>query len=556
MSKHIKYKTNMFTVHIKDRDYTEWYLINETTSLNVSPLTNKLFHGDILNESGQLLSSPYKKKETICGVLLTSEKTYGRDPSGNKLLYKCVPDDEHLPCFLVPYEEKQIGFHKTKEDKYITFRIKEWLETKHPIGLLTNTFGSVNDNEAYIAYRMACKDLNASMKTLNAVTLRRLRENTLGPIPLYCDGKPIEDRRSYPIISIDPAGCNDIDDAIGVRTTAKGETILSIYIANVPMMLEYLQLWPYLTERIATIYLPLTKLPMLPPALSENMCSLKEKEDRVAFVLDITLKCMAIQSISYTSTLIKVEKNYAYDAAELLGRADYKQMLEVVKELNDTAHYVDHISNSHDLVEYCMLFMNMECAKALETKKCGIFRSATKRETVDIPADLKRVLQGAAGEYCSFTDRKPHELIGNGRRTYVHVTSPIRRIVDIVNMLSLLKEKIKWSADATDFLEKWQTTMIPMINLKTKAIRKLQNEMELLKTYEKQPDRTYTGILFNRTEINAKGQYKYTVYIAETKMLTTVRSTSEFSNFETKHFSAHLFLDEAKMTKKIRLQLL
>jgi exoribonuclease R len=554
MSNHIKYKINMFTVHIKDRDYTEWHLINESTALNVSPLANKLFHGDILDSSGQLIASPYKEKTDICGVLLTSEKTYGRDPSGNKLLYKCVPDDEHLPCFLIPYEEKQMGFQKTKEDKYITFRIKEWLTTKHPFGLVTNTFGPVNDKDAYVAYRMACKELNASLKNLNAMSLRRLRENALAPIPLYCAGHAIEDRRKASILSIDPVGCNDIDDAIGLRTTAEGETVLSIYIANVPMMLEYLQLWPYLTERIATIYLPMHKFPMLPPALSENMCSLKEKEDRVAFALDINLSTMAIQ---YTSTIIRVEKNYAYDAAELLGRADYKQMLDIVKYLNARAHYVDKITNSHELVEYCMLFMNMECAKALETKKSGIFRSATKKETedyVECPAELKRVLQGAAGEYCSFADRKPHELIGKGLKTYVHVTSPIRRIVDIVNMTVLLKEQVAWSADATDFLEKLQTKMIPMINAKTKAIRKLQNDMELLQTYEKEPNRTYTGIVFNRTEINAKGQYNYNVYIAETKMLTTVRSTSEITNFTTKHFSAHLFLDEAKMTKKIRLQ--
>jgi exoribonuclease R len=542
----------MFTLHVANRDYTEWHLENKATALTISPLDNKLFHGDILNEKGELVSSPYREKAEICGVLLTSEKTYGRD--GNKLLYKCVPDDEHLPCFLIPYEEKQIGFHKTKEDKYITFRIKEWLETKHPIGLLTNTFGPVEDNDAYVAYQMTCKDLNASLKTLNAMSLRRLRENALEPIPFYCAGQAIEDRRSYPIISIDPLGCQDIDDAIGVRQTTNGETVLSIYIANVPLMLEYLQLWPYLTERIATIYLPLTKFPMLPPALSENMCSLKEKEDRVAFVLDITLKCMTIQSINYTSAIIRVEKNYAYDAAELLGRADYKQMLEIVKELNDTLHYLDKISNSHDLVEYCMLFMNMECAKQLETTKSGIFRSAVKKEN-DLPSELKRVLQGTAGEYCSFKKRKPHELIGNGRRTYVHVTSPIRRIVDIVNMTILLKEQVKWSADATNFLEKWQTKMIPMINTKTKAIRKLQNEMEMLNIYTKQPERTYTGILFNRTEINAKGQYKYNVYIAETKVLTTVKSPKEFNNFTTTHFSAHLFLDEAKMTKKIRLQL-
>ena len=551
MFKHIKYIINMFTVHIKDRDYTEWHLENKTTDLTVSPLANKLFHGDILDETGQLVTSPYRKKTDICGVLLTSEKTYGRDTSGNKLLYKCVPDDEHLPCFLVPYEEKNIGFNKSKTDHYITFRVKEWLETKHPIGLLTNTFGSVEDNEAYIAYQIACKELNTSLKQLNAATLRSLRETSLGPIPLYCAGKAIEDRRSYPIISIDPLGCQDIDDAIGIRTIANGETVLSIYIANVAMMLEYLKLWPYLTDRIATLYLPNKKYPMLPPALSENMCSLIEKEDRLAFVLDITLKCMSIQSINYTSAIINVEKNYAYDSAELLIRADYKQLVEIMRELNYNFRYVSQIANSHDVVEYCMLFMNRECARHLQTKKCGIFRSATQKETVGIPAELKHVLNCVAGEYCSFANKKPHELIGVD--SYAHITSPIRRLVDIVNMLTILNDQVEWSDEAKQFIEKWQNN-IPNINQKTKAIRKLQNEMELLAMYEKQPDRTYTGIVFNKTI--EKDIYNYKVYIHETRMLTSVISFKEINNFTTKYFSAHLFLDEAKMTKKIRLQML
>ena len=57
------------------------------------------------------------------------------------------------------------------------------------------------------------------------------------------DGKHvIEDRRLRPIISIDPAGCLDIDDAIGLYKTGDGQTVLSIYISNVPLMINYLNL--------------------------------------------------------------------------------------------------------------------------------------------------------------------------------------------------------------------------------------------------------------------------------------------------------------------------
>jgi exoribonuclease R len=554
----------MFTLHIANRDYTEWSFTNDiklAQHIDLSPLRHKLFHGDQVDETGKVvISSPYRSKD-ICGVLLTSQKTYGR--INNRLLYKCVPDDEHLPCFLVPYEEKQIGFNKTQEDKYITFKIKEWSSTKHPLGLITNTFGEVKDNEAYSAYQMACKELNDSLKILNAASLRTLRQNTLHPIPLYCDGMPLEDRRALRILSIDPLGCNDIDDAMGLQKMPNGQIIFSIYIANVPMMLEYLQLWPYLTDRVSTIYLPEKKYPMLPLSLSENICSLKEKEDRLAFVMDIHIKNMSIQRINYTSAIICLEKNYAYEAPDLLAREDYKGILETVKELNYNFRYVDKITNSHDIVEYCMLFMNGDCAKHLKDKKCGIFRSATRQADaqahVAVPAELKRILQTTAGEYCGADQIKPHELIGSGLDCYLQITSPIRRLVDIVNMCALLQESFSWSADAKVFLEKWQKPdQIKRINQKTKATRKLQNEMELLKTYEKNPDRTYSGIVFNKTDGSRRDNslFKYKVYITETKMLTSILSPNELANFTTAYFSAHLFRDEAKMTKKIRLQML
>ena len=511
-----------------------------------------------------------------CGVLLTSEKTYGRAACGLKMLYKCVPDDATLPPLLIPYEEKQIGFHKVKYDHYITFQIKHGTSTASTAstGIMTNNFGGTNDTEAYIAYRMACADLNPTMKTLNAATLRTLRETTLSPLPLYCNGVAIADRRSWPIISIDPAGCNDIDDALGLKVLSPEESILSIYISNVPMMLEYLNLWPFLTDRITTVYLPDKKISMLPFALSENVCSLYQKEDRIAFVLDITVQhasamqvpAMQVKKISFTSALVRIEKNYAYDAAELLGRDDYKGMLAIVRKLNNESavRYLPTIQNSHDLVEYCMLFMNRECAKSLQGKKTGIFRSATRKTAITdythfVP-ELQEMLQNVAGEYCSYENLKPHALIGC--ESYLHITSPIRRLVDIVNMLEIQAALIPWSAAAQTFMGKWKTAAsLAQINRKTKAARKLQNEIEVLEAYQKNPERIYMGVVFNKTTLDAS-LYKYSVYIPETKVLTTVKGPNVVgpnvvgTGTATVYLSAHLFLDEAKMTKKIRLQFL
>ena len=126
-------------------------------------------------------------------------------------------------------------------------------------------------------------------------------------------------------------------------------------------------------------------------------------------------------------------------------------------------------------------------------------------------------------------------------------------------MMELLRDKFEWSNDAILFIEQ-TTKSITEINAKSKAIRKLQNEIHLLNEYNNNKELFYTGIVFNQTikndNVKADTLYKYMVYIPQNKMLTTILSRRNIKNYTSVAFSAHLFLDEAKMTKKIRLQML
>ena len=511
--------------------------------------------------------SPYLKKEDICGVLIIDGKTYGR--YNDKLLYKCIPDKANLPHLLVPYEEKNNTFSKLKINKYITFKIKEWTDKQqNPIGIITNTLGNVDDIEAYTNYQLICHSLNSSIKELNTFTIRALRVKPITAMPLaYREHYTIEDRRAYPIISIDPEGCTDIDDAIGLSKTSQGNTVISIYIANVPLMIEYLDLWQFLSDRISTIYLGDKKIPMLPMSLSENMFSLLQGEDRCVFVVDIhieenrAINSKYIVKYSYHTALIKVEKNYAYEANDLLIRPDYQEMLQLIKHFNQRLRYVERINDSHNLVEFCMILMNYECSKILLKKNRGIFRSARSVAISDndcdpnaLPSEFKHILQNVAGEYCSVDNMKPHELIAGGLNSYLHITSPIRRLVDCINMLEIQRGTYINSVESEKFLEKWLNN-IPEINAKTKAIRRLQNDVELLRLYEKTHNQIYNGIVFDRT-ITTTSLYKYRVYIPYIKLLTSVYSVKEIKNYSSMDFTVHLFLDETKMSKKVRLQML
>jgi len=563
---------------IYDRNYSKWEFkpTNASEPLlaiaeYINPFMCKFFHGDIVSTSGSLIHSPYQNKDNIPGILVLDGKTYGRTNAKEKLLYKCIPHDPALPCFLIPYEEKVAAFNKKKTNKYITFKIKEWRE-KHPLGQITNTIGDVNQPEYYYQYQVASKYLQKSITLFTKETIVKIntwpKEKTAEHIAIK---QQMADRRSEPIFSIDPAGCKDIDDAIGLRIVDKHHSIVSIYIANVPLMLDYLNLWHVYSERVSTIYLPTSKIPMLPPILSDDICSLLEGKDRCAFCLDIYIEQKDKDNVSVTNliflpVLINVQKNYVYEEELLLKNKIYAQLFHLTKSLAKHYPYVDQLTDSHELVEFYMIFMNYESSKRLLMKQTGIFRSATldkEKGSVPLPPGLSKDMRAffktyqlAQCQYCTSADVQSHDLIGLS--SYVHITSPIRRLVDLLNLIEIQRDNM--SLEAKRFTANW-LKRLDYINMTMKAIRKVQNNCNLLATYLKDtPDGRYTGVLFEKTVIAEAmhmpvPMFKFAVYIPALKMVSTIKTTQNFDNYRTVVVSAHSFMDEDNVLKKIRVQI-
>lgn len=565
---------------VYDRNYSKWEF-KPTNDLEpvlaitayIHPLTSKLFHGDILSTTGSLLHSPYQRKDNIPGVLILEGKTYGRAIAHNesrnsikdKLLYKCIPHDPALPCFLIPYEEKVTTFSKKKINKYIMFKFKDWLD-KHPLGQLTQTIGEVHEPENYYQYQVASKYLQKSISTLTKETMANLnmqpRENLAEHIAMK---QQMADRRSEPIFSIDPAACKDIDDAIGLRVIDKEHSIVSIYIANVPLILDYLNLWQACSERVSTIYLPTSKVPMFPPILSDDLCSLLQGKDRCAFCLDIYIEHKnkdnentTVTKVVFSPVLINVKKNYVYEEDLLLKNKTYNQLFQLTKSLAKHYPYVDQLTDSHELVEFYMIFMNYESSKRLLTKQAGIFRSATlDKDKESIPSSLSKDMrtflktyQLTQCQYCTHEAVQPHDLIGLS--SYLHITSPIRRLVDLLNLIEIQSDNM--SSLAKRFAENW-LKRLDYINTTMKAIRKVQNNCSLLATYLKDTtEGRYTGVLFEKTVL-PDGLYKFAVYIPALKMVSTIKTTQKFDNYRTVVVSAHSFMDEENVMKKIRVQI-
>ena len=583
----------MYTIKINDRSYTSWTISPE---VQINPSEQRLFSGDTFTLSGasicDIIQSPIRSSANIPGVLILKDnKTYGRSNQGKgKLLYRCIPDDVTIPTFLVAYEMKSVGFSKVFPNIYITFQFKEWTD-KHPQGIVNQVMGPVDEVDHFCEYQLYCKQLNISLQKFNKDTSKKLQNYSSAR---FLEKYPtLEDRTAWKTFTIDPENSRDFDDGFSIRALSNGITMVSVYIANVVLWMEILDLWESFSRRVATIYLPgdSNKKPMLPVVLSDSMCSLGEKTDRPAFAMDVFIREAdnEIVDIQYAHCMIHVYKNYVYEAAKLRANPNYVLLKEATVALSKKHAYIPRVGDSHEVVCYWMTLMNHKCAQELLKHRTGIFRTFSikpggEEKTIDpsiMPAEISSFIHiwnsHSSGEYAVYKE-DCEEGLGHdimGLDVYTHITSPIRRMVDLLNMIQmeLNRGSIGLSEKARRFHGAWLQD-VAYINVAMKNIRRVQNDCSLLYSCKKDPaimERVYTGYLFNKTAKETKLQSsgvantvrKFTdeycecmVYLPDLKITSRVMVEKDVDTTKPTSFQLYVFHDEERMKKKIRIQIL
>ena len=551
-----------------DRHYQEWSIVDtltmQKTECSVDPIREKLFNQDIfsLNEKCTILHSMVRQMKCIQGVLvLENNKTYGKW-NRDKFLYQCIPDDRRLPVFLIPYKLK-LSFGKKVLNKYITFSYKNW-DNKHPYGTILQIIGNVDNLSSFYEYQLYCKSLYASIQQFNKATMTALRKKSSDSyIQTIAETYQLNDRSDWNVYSIDPPGSKDYDDAWSIRKEGD-KMLLSIYIANVSFWLDILNLWDSFSERISTIYLPDRKRPMLPTILSDALCSLQERNKRFAFTLDVLFdpKTGVIQDTTYSNTCVKLKRNFRYETEELKQCEDYQRLFKYVKILNKQYPYQRKIKDSHDVIAYMMILMNYISGKKMLAFKAGIFRSVQLKESIHIPekvpTNISRFIKtwnSSGGKYVTFDKYHSHDLLQLD--AYIHITSPIRRLPDLLNIIKIqiLIGLLPSATPMEQFYEAW-LHRLPYINKTMRSIRKVQNDCTLLHyCVSKRENENEKGYIFDKIVRN-DGLFQYMVYFPAIKMVNRFTTRHDYENYSRHEFRIFVFMDEDRLKQKLRIDLI
>lgn len=264
-----------------------------------------------------------------------------------------------------------------------------------------------NLNDPYI-YALMALHRHSIPYVFTAESLKLAKK---GAIPKVSQHR--HDLRDIPFVTIDGEDAKDFDDAVYAEPLEKNEWKIIVAIADVSYYVTPLSALDHeARERGNSVYFPNTVVPMLPEALSNELCSLKPNVDRASLAVEIIITDSGkIKSFEFLRCLIKsrarltynqvqkaidgkwskttkpvdVEMQNLFSAYRVLKKASTERgtinlaISEYKVKFNDHDHPISiekrpDIVSQH-IIEEMMILANVCAAKALIDSKCpSIFR--------------------------------------------------------------------------------------------------------------------------------------------------------------------------------------
>ncbi len=335
--KHIKNKIKNTTITgIVDMKQTgKAYIISDELDEDVFISSNNTHHalnGDKVKVhvfprrkgrkiEGQITKIISRAKKQFVGIVNTSE---------NFAFF--VPDSTSNPIdIFIPVN----NLNGAKNGDKAIAKITDWPEhSRNPFGKIIDVLGKPGDNDVEMNSILA--DYDYPLHFTNQV--KKEAQNIKNIAPLI-EKKKRRDFRNVFTCTIDPEDAKDFDDALSIQKLKNGNWEVGVHIADVSYYVKSnTALDKEAYKRGTSVYLVDRVIPMLPEQLSNLVCSLRPKEEKLCFSAVFEMNNDAkVLNEWFGKTVIKSKRRFNYDEVQKIIEGEDDEYKKQIIMLNNLA---------------------------------------------------------------------------------------------------------------------------------------------------------------------------------------------------------------------------
>uniref|UniRef100_A0A8D0NN07 DIS3-like exonuclease 1 n=1 Tax=Sus scrofa TaxID=9823 RepID=A0A8D0NN07_PIG len=262
----------------------------------------------------------------------SKEEVQSQGKNAQKILV--TPWDYRIPKIRISTQQAE-----ALQDFRVVVRIDSWESTSmYPNGHFVRVLGRIGDLEGEIA----------TILVENSISVVPFSEAQMCEMPVNTPENPWKVsseeerkrkdlRKTHLVFSIDPRGCEDVDDTLSVRALDNGNLELGVHIADVTHFVaphSYIDIEA--RSRATTYYLADRRYDMLPSILSADVCSLLGGVDRyaVSVMWELDKTSHEIKNVWYGRTIIRSAYKLFYEAAQELLDGNFS-IVDDIPEFRD-----------------------------------------------------------------------------------------------------------------------------------------------------------------------------------------------------------------------------
>ena len=353
-----------------------------TRDLNTAMAGDKVEVKVFGKNTGQVVKVLSRNKKVFVGTI---------EVTGNGIF--AIPDDRKVRLTVKIQKTED---YKLKNGDKVLVRITKWKNApEYSDGEIIEVIGTKGENNTEMSSIVLDKGFEIGFPENVANEAKNIFENNKQVSKEELAKR--KDLRNTLTFTIDPKTAKDFDDAISFKKLPNGNYEIGVHIADVSHYVrERSELDKEALERGCSVYLPDRTIPMLPFELSDNLCSLNENEEKLAFSAIFEMdKKAKVFTRWFGKSVIKSAKRFSYESAqdaindknikyheELFelnrlskimrkekaqkGAIDFEQ-IETAFELDEKGFpiriYKKERLDTHKLVEEFMLLANKEVAE-------------------------------------------------------------------------------------------------------------------------------------------------------------------------------------------------